>query len=85
MVVVESAQQRCQFEQQTGIQPSRWLPKFEQRVRISQIRPLAWNRQRAVISVPQRQRIHTGYASTLENFEGFGEQRMKRMTNPRAA
>ena len=69
MVLLELAQQLGQFEQQPGVQPRRWLPKFQQRVRISQVRPLAWNRQRAVVTVTQRQRIHTGHASTLENFE----------------
>ena len=81
MMLLELAQQLGQFEQQAGVQPRRWPSKFEQRVRISQVRPLTWNRQRAVITLPQRQRIHTGYASTLENLEGLGEQRMKRMTD----
>ena len=64
-----------------GLSRAAGCPSSRQRVRISQVRPLAWNRQRAVINVPKRQRVHTGHASTLENFEGLGEERMKGMTD----
>jgi hypothetical protein len=85
LVAAQLPQQRSEFQQQLGMQPRQWLPRREQWVRISEIRPLTCNGQRAVSRVTQRQRLGTGYALALDHFEGFADQRMKRVRNPRVA